>query len=274
MSPASDLPSLSELSLRSLIQGCQREFTNWYLLAPLSWMALPSRCPPRRGVASLAGRQVTVKIRNGYRARCRLDEFFPFVEVFALRAYDVQRVRWPDARTIVDVGANVGAATLWFAREAPHATIIAVEPASRVTSVLRYNIHANRLERRVRIVSAALAGRSGTVEIAQTGASVSRKVGRGSSKAERVRAISLEELLDRHGLGEVDLLKLDCEGAEFDVLLSSDDRVLRRNRVIVGEYHVPNRAELRRLLGRLEEAGFTTTASSGESLGVFEALRK
>jgi len=274
MSMASDVGTSTTADFRQLIDGCRREFANWYVLGPLSWVALPSRCPPRRGVAALAYREVTVKIRGGYRARCRLDEFFPFVEVFALRAYDVRCIKWPEVRTIIDVGANVGAATLWFARRAPHATIISVEPASGVVSLLRHNIHANRLQSRVRIVAAALAGQSGTVEMTSSGPSVSRKVNRESRKAERVRAISLKELLDQHAFGEVDLLKLDCEGAEFDVLLSSDDRVLRRNRVIAGEYHAPNRANVTRLLGRLEEAGFTTAASNGSPLGVFEALRK
>jgi FkbM family methyltransferase len=264
----------TEATARALVRGLRKEFANWYILGPLSWIVLPSRLPPRGGIAHLAGRRVTVKIRGGYKAQCRLDEFFPFVEVFALRAYDVANVCWTHLRTIVDVGANVGAATLWFARQSPHATIIAVEPASSVRSVLVKNIRANHLEGRTEVVAAALADHSGSVALDQSAPSVSRKSQKaGSGVAERVPALSLNELLDGFGLGEVDLLKLDCEGAEFDVLLSSDDRVLRRNRVIVGEYHSANPGEQERLIARLKAAGFHASSSGDASLGLFEAVR-
>jgi FkbM family methyltransferase len=274
MTGAPNSSRLGAVSPRELIASMRLEFANWYTLGPLSWVAVPSRCPPRDGIPQLARKRVTVRIRGGYRAECRLDEFYPFVEVFALRAYDVPGVMWTQVRRIVDVGANVGAATLWFAREAPTATVVAVEPASRTSSTLSHNIRANRLQGRVRVVAAALAGRSGGVELEQAGPSVSRRTREPpTGSVEQVPALSLEDLLNRCALPEVDLLKLDCEGAEFDALLSTTDPVLRRNRVIVGEYHSKNRTELERLISRLQKAGFDASSWGNDSVGLFEAVR-
>jgi len=272
--PPSELSRLGAPSVRRLLSGLYSEFANWYVLGPLGWVVLPSRCPPKGGIPSVAGKRLIVKTRSGYQAESGIDEFFGFFEVFALGVYDVPDLNWSEVRTIVDVGANVGAATLWFARRAPHAIIVAVEPASKVRSILNGNIRANRLEGRVEVLAAALAGRTGLVEFDQPRSSVAARIVRnGSGKTERVRAVSLEDLLDGCGLAEVDLLKLDCEGAEFDALLSSDARVLRRNRVIVGEYHSASRAELEQLIARLNEAGFATSSSDHDSVGLFEAVR-
>jgi FkbM family methyltransferase len=270
----SNLSKLGTPSTRRLLDGLRKEFVNWYVLGPLAWVVLPSRCPPKRGIAALAGRTVTVKTRGGYLATCRINEFFSFVEVFIFREYDVPGIEWSRLRTIIDVGANVGAATLWFAQRAPQSRIVAVEPASSVTPLLARNIRANGLGGRVRLIGAALAEHSGSVDIHQTGSSVFGTVGPvGCDDGERVRALTLEELLDRYELREVDVLKLDCEGAEFGILLRSDEQTLRRNRVIVGEYHSPSRQDLNGLLARLEDAGFTTTSRGGDTLGLFRAVR-
>ena len=261
-------------SPRRLLLGLRREFANWYVLGPVSWVVLPSRCPPRGGVKSLARRHVTVAVRGGYRAECRIDEFFSFVEVFVLREYEIAGVPWTSVRTIVDVGANVGAATLWFAQKAPESTIIAVEPSSEAARLLTRNVRVNRLDGRVRVAAVALADRAKEVALRQVGSSVFGKTTeRESTPGERVAALSLGDLLEQHGLDEVDVLKLDCEGAEFDILHSSDDRLLRRHRFIVGEYHAEKRAELEGLLSRLEAARFSVSSSGGESLGLFRAVR-
>jgi FkbM family methyltransferase len=268
------LSKLGAPSIRGLLDGFRKEFLNWYVLGPLTWMVLPSRCPPKQGIRLLAKKTVTVKIRGGYQATCRIDEFFSFVEVYILQEYDVPEVAWTTLQTIVDIGANVGAATLWFAERSPHARIVAVEPASNAKRLLARNIERNGLDARVRAVAVALAAHSGDVDIQESGSSVFGTIAPVSGiGVERVTALTLEDLLDRCELEEVDLLKLDCEGAEFDIVLGSDDRTLRRNRVIVGEYHSQSRDRLNGLLSRLADAGFTTTSRGGETLGLFHAVR-
>jgi FkbM family methyltransferase len=261
-------------SPQRLLRGLRKEFANWYVLGPISWIALPSRCPPRSGIASIARRTIAVEIRGGYRAECRVDEFFSFVEVFVLRDYEVPHVDWASFNTIVDVGANVGAATLWFARKAPQAAIISVEPSRKVVPALRRNIHANRLDDRVQIVAAALADHTGTATLNEDGPSVFGTTAVSmSGTSEYVPAVSLQDLLEQHGLDEVDFLKLDCEGAEFDILHAADDRLLRRHRFIVGEYHAARRADVDGLLSRLEAARFRVSSTPDASLGLFQAVR-
>jgi FkbM family methyltransferase len=261
-------------SARRLLRGLRREFANWYVLGPIGLIALPSRCPPRGGLPFLAKRRIAVQMRGGARAECRIDELFPFVEVFVLDEYELPSVDWMQLETIVDIGANVGASTLWFAQKAPQAMIVAVEPSGEVLPSLIRNIRANGLRDRVRIVAAAVAARTSTTELHQGESSVSATIG-GSprGRSQRVRAVSLEDLLLQHDLAEVDVLKLDCEGAEYEILDSTDDDVLRRVRHIVGEYHARSRFDLIRLVNRLEQVGFDVITVGGDSLGRFQAER-
>jgi FkbM family methyltransferase len=269
----STLSKLAQASPRAIAKGLREEFANWYVLGPLTWLALPSRLPPRDGIDSLARRHVVVRIRGGERATCRLDEFYSFVEVFVLREYDHPNIDWERVRTIVDVGANVGAATIWFARRCRIAEIVAVEPAPGSLTRLEANLRTNRLENRVSVVPAALSGRTGSVYLSQNGSSVYAQTRATSSPgAERVDAVSLADLFDRCGLEEVDVLKLDCEGAEFDALLACDEELLSRVRVIVGEYHGDGR-DVSSLEERLEGAGFATHFEGTPELGLFAALR-
>jgi FkbM family methyltransferase len=221
----------------------------------------------------MAARHVSVRMRGGYRAECRIDEFFSFVEVFVLREYDVPGVNWKSLQTIIDVGANVGAATLWFALRAPQATILAVEPSSTAAPLLTRNVHANQLDARVRVAEVALTDRTGRVELRQDGSSVFGAIGKSCNGGEMVPAVSLKDLLEQHKLSHVDFMKLDCEGAEFDIIHSSDDRLLRRLRFIAGEYHSRTRADVQHLIARLESAGFRAASFGSDSLGLFHAVR-
>jgi FkbM family methyltransferase len=77
-------------------------------------------------------------------------------------------------------------------------------------------------------------------------------------------------------LGAIDLLKLDCEGSEFDILLNCETDTLRRIQVVVGEYHL-ERGSLSQITPRLNECGFDVTIvpqTAAPHLGHFLAMRK
>lgn len=258
----------------TLLGALRSEFENGLTLGALSWVALPSRCPPYSGLARLARLPIEVRLRNGFRARCRLDEFWAFVEVFVYREYDALGVRWDEVRTILDVGANVGAATLWFASRAPHAAIVAVEPASAVIPSLIRNVKANGLERRVAVFSVALGGNPGVGRLETNGTSLSATVVADSATGGvRVPVWSLSQVMKEAEIDRIDVLKLDCEGSEFDILLSSDMSLLRLINAIVGEFHPSKdhrRSELEQVL---VSAGFECRFRGGEEFGLFSAVR-
>src|SRR5438093_781838 len=169
-------------------------------------------------------------------------------------------------RTILDCGANVGIFSVWAARRQPHARIVALEPFPATFAALDANIRANGLADRVRCVQVGLAAAPGQRLIRTAGDSPNRQLvlGETSDSTDQTIAIQCVDLaacLRHHGLEDLDLLKMDIEGSEWEVLLSTPPEVLARIRHIQLEYH-----EVNARLGYTPEMLFTHLAGAGHRL--------
>ena len=172
---------------------------------------------------------------------------------------------WQDAKTIVDAGANIGVFSVWAAIRLPQAKIVAIEPHPETFSRLQHNIKANSLTSRVTIAQFALSAQSGDREMPITGESQRRSLlpqdrNGSEQKVIKVPALTMQELLDHHQTSEIDLLKMDIEGSEWEVLINTPLSILRRIRRMQFEYHevhVRFGYSKAALFERLNSAGFT-----------------
>ena len=143
----------------------------------------------------------------------------------------------PSIRTVVDLGANIGLSTLYWARRFPAARIVAVEMDPDNAARVRELIDANQLN--AEVVQMAVAGAAGEVCYRRHPSHSRHRLepgDTGGGEQVRVPAITLAGLLDHLGLDQVDLLKVDIEGAEQHLL----DGVIEwasRVRVMLLELH-------------------------------------
>jgi len=156
-------------------------------------------------------------------------------------AADVPEV--PPGEVIVDIGAHVGVFTAWAATRYKGRRIVALEPSSRMCGVLRENIASSRLSD-VTVVQAACGGFTGEATLYSRGCdamnSLYAKDNYGSSfrSLETARVVSLDDVFRRFAIERCALLKLDCEGAEYDILFNASSDTLDRVERIAMEYHV------------------------------------
>jgi FkbM family methyltransferase len=166
-------------------------------------------------------------------------------------AYDPHLVaRWP---VILDCGANIGLASLHFARMSPEARVIAFEPDPILHGILQENLSRNSLQDRVETVNAALwIGAADEIGFAPDGGDGGHIEENGRSSI-RVKTAKLRDYLR----SPVGLLKMDIEGAEIDVIGEAAD-VLPNARQIILEYHSPadEPQRLGELISSLESSGF------------------
>ena len=154
-------------------------------------------------------------------------------EVFLDDAYAAATTTAP-APTILDVGSHVGASALYFHARYPEATIHAFEPDPDNFALLVAN---TRQVPGVVVHNLAVAGSDGHRTLWQGNESwTSSLEPRSGPRAVPVQAVRLDTVLERLGLETVDLLKLDVEGAEFDVISSC--RRLDRYELICAELHL------------------------------------
>ena len=162
----------------------------------------------------------------------------------------------PGDAVIVDAGANIGAFTTFAARRAPLAKIVAVEPFPSTRAKLERTVARNGLDSRVVVRDWALArfDSSRAMDDADAPSQSRGMLPPGAERGVLVSALSLATLLEREGLRDVDLLKMDIEGGEHEVIAGTTPETLRRMRRIALEYH-PN-GKKKELFARIIDAGF------------------
>jgi len=196
------------------------------------------------------------------RIRCRLQDSGDLISVYVDRDYGNSQIAWSHQTSIIDIGSTVGAFTIWAARQSPHAKIIAVEPNPEVFPFLVENIRLNDLSYRVTPVEAAIGSASGSAAIEDDRAfsTLVRVVPVGVGRGPKVRMLTLEQLFEETRTGACDLLKIDCEGGEYDILFTAPGLLLRKIRTIVCEYHPTAEHDPAELFAFLSDAGFQVDA--------------
>lgn len=142
-----------------------------------------------------------------------------------------------EVRTIVDLGANAGQASIFLRDRYPRATILAVEADPRTASLAAWNL---RTDPDTTVLVAAITDHDGNVTLTRLpdhswGSNIFSAWSSPDSPRISVRGITLGTLLKEHHLHEVDLLKIDVEGAE--VMALTTDTSLERMNCVVGEAH-------------------------------------
>ena len=163
-------------------------------------------------------------------ALLHLYEFLLLEQLFLREEYAVSMPAAPEL--IVDAGSNVGLSILYFRMRYPTARIIGIEPDRANYARCMANV---RGVPRVEILPVALSRADGAQGFARAAEGWGSRTTDGDAE-EQVPTLGLSSILDRSGRPEIDLLKIDIEGAEFDVIHPEQD--LRFVNTIVGEGHL------------------------------------
>jgi FkbM family methyltransferase len=156
-------------------------------------------------------------------------------QVFVRREYgSLERFR-----TIVDIGANMGGFAVYAAQSCPDARIYCYEPEQQNFGLLKQNIEINGLEGRVSAFQCAVASINDRRELV-VGKSPLNSFHITSDGASRqiVNCKTLRDIRADQRLEAIDLLKMNCEGAEYEILEGCSETDLDRIANIRLEYHI------------------------------------
>jgi FkbM family methyltransferase len=218
------------------------------------WFKMP-------GSVRVAGRQV--RLRYPREEGVEAD----FISCFLRNAYGLGH-KLGEVRTIVDVGANLGFFALAARDYYPNAVIHAYEPNPRIQPELRENTAGLNIE----IFAEAVGDKDGYVSLIDAGPSDQARTRESQSPAGGITQAGLQTVIDRIG-GTIDLLKLDCEGAEWKILEWNGRWNSVRN--IRLEYHFFDGKTRSDAINAISAAGYTFVYSPhpGEHGGVMWARR-
>ncbi|MDH5511661.1 MAG: FkbM family methyltransferase [Gammaproteobacteria bacterium] len=156
-------------------------------------------------------------------------------------------------RTIFDIGANIGAASLLFASLFPDAKIHAFEPVPDNFALLRRNVASYP---NIHVHPVALGKKNGRLQMLSSDSLVNfggysfYEKGSSTSRTIDVEMRTPRGMLEELGIPNVDLIKVDTEGSEYDIITAFDEPVLSETRWITGELHGEKDFELLAFLSR------------------------
>jgi FkbM family methyltransferase len=191
------------------------------------------------GAAALRGDEVTrITLRNGLDIESAPGALLVplYKEIIYKDDYRLRSDPLPRGAVVVDIGANLGMFSLHVAADHGAARVYAFEPFPESYALLKRNAEHNHLDAIVPI-PLAIAGESGTRELHMQGRHGVHSLYGTSGEAVRIECITLADAFARWNIQRCDFLKLDCEGAEYEILLSAPADVYARIHRIALEYH-------------------------------------
>lgn len=183
------------------------------------------------------------------------SDFYHFLEIFVLRTYDLP-LSCPPTH-IIDVGANVGMFSLRYKKLYPEAHITAYEPVAFNYRRLLENIEpvANGITPKNLGVSDAGGKADIFLHPVNSGAhSLITSENPEQAEKETIELVSIADIMDALP-APIDLLKLDCEGAEFDIVMALRPQDAEQIGTIILEpmFNLYSREDM---LGKLDGLGF------------------
>jgi len=180
------------------------------------------------------------EFRDGLRLRTRNNgsDLRALLETSVWNLYTEGLHFSPDQNLVViDIGGHIGTFSVSTAWRFKRSRVYSFEPFKENYDMFLSNVELNRVKN-VFPTMAAVAGQRGTVSLGisdnNTGGHSICFAGQSSTMVE---ALTLSDVFSSNGLERCDLLKIDCEGAEYDILFSAPSSVLRKIKNIAMEYH-------------------------------------
>ncbi|HYW98084.1 MAG TPA: FkbM family methyltransferase [Candidatus Elarobacter sp.] len=190
------------------------------------------------------GRLDCYRMRCGTRLHTRRNrcDFHMIDEIWGYRKYDYFGYRVQQGDIVVDIGGNIGAFATYAAAVCRASRVLVFEPFPENFAMLTRNVEENGLQM-VTCVNEAVYGVRGQlpfhVHSTDSGSHslATLAIEQKSGTSIEVQCCTLADVFDRFDLDRIDYLKMDCEGAEYDILDASAAPLLRRVRRISMEYH-------------------------------------
>jgi FkbM family methyltransferase len=160
---------------------------------------------------------------------------------------------------VIDIGAHIGYFTIYAANKAEQGIVYSIEPYKESLEILKKNLKLNNLTN-IESFHAAISKITESVTLFidknnQIGNSIFQTDE--TTESEKVNSFSLGDFVKNNEIKKIDFLKMDCEGAEFEILLNLDKELIKKiNKISVEVHENNNKNSLDELVDFLSKNNF------------------
>lgn len=187
-------------------------------------------------------------------------------EIFLDNCY-IKGLQLPDLPVVVDIGGYIGDFAIYAVKRLNARRVVVCEPSPRNWSLLKQNVANNRYEDRITAINKAVTSGGDVlmnVDAPDRNQATISAYGPNISGRTRVPGISLASLIESQRIRQVDLLKIDCEGGEYDILSKTPSEVFKNISNVVFESHEIDgfQGKLETVKQRLRNEGYRVAVRS------------
>jgi FkbM family methyltransferase len=187
-------------------------------------------------------------------------------EVFNQNVYELTGGHFDKDGVTVDLGANIGAFSIYAAE---HGTkVISVEPEPNNLKALKRNIKINDMSSLITVAPYAISDYIGSAKINNDGGDSTILY---NTDGFVIDVITLDKLFDLYQVEEVNVLKIDIEGSEVQAVLGSSKETMSKCKYVAIEFDIKTGDQMGDIIKKLSETHHTRTMGSWKRGGMIWA---
>ncbi len=207
----------------------------------------------------LKNKTLVYRARRGIKFKIRTNkEDFKIVNaILTAKVYHKLLKYIKDNSIVVDIGAHIGIFSVFAAKLASNVKVFCYEPSEDNYTLLKDNIAINNLKRQVVPTKEGVCGKKGkrSLFIDNSNPAWHSMFDKLSNKKTDIKCTTLKDILDKNKIRKCDFLKINCEGAEYEILFNTPKKYFKKIGSITIEFHPTE--DIRKLKKFLENNGFS-----------------
>ncbi len=229
-----------------ILFNSRKVFKNWYTY-PKIYFKLSKK------------KYAIFKTKNDLEIKMRVNttDLMALTNVWMINEYEIEKYCLKNDDIIIDIGAHIGLFSLLVSRSCPNGKIFSFEPIKKNFSLLNNNLELNKLKN-IFPFNLAVSKESSKIKLFLDNDDSAHSLFGKNNKFETVESISLDKIFDTNNIDSCKILKLDCEGAEYEIIESLPKEYFNRIENIIMEYHfADSEPELvKKLIQKIKNMGF------------------
>jgi len=202
---------------------------------------------------------VIFQTRNNLEIKIRVNstDLMALTNVWMIKEYEIEKFCIKNDDVIIDIGAHIGLFSLLVSKSCPNGKIFSYEPIKKNFNLLINNLESNKLKN-VFPFNLAVSKESSKIKLFLDSDDSAHSLFGKNNEFETVQSISLDKIFDTNNIDSCKILKLDCEGAEYEIIESLPKQYFTRIENIIMEYHfADSEPELvKNLIQKIKNMGF------------------